>query len=77
MATVDNSFVFLTGCLLWMPLEFPTMSGPHKKNVLFGPMGSAGYGFAMKWAPPLRSGFHQGNFPAVQGGTLGDSFVIG
>src|SRR5207342_1177467 len=35
IAAVDNSFVFLTGFLLWMPLEFPTMSGPHKKNVLF------------------------------------------
>src|SRR4026209_964720 len=23
IATVDNSLVFLTGCLLWMPLEIP------------------------------------------------------
>src|SRR6476646_994831 len=35
MAAVDNSFVFLTGCLLWMPLETPTKSGPGWRNVLF------------------------------------------
>jgi hypothetical protein len=77
IATVDNSFVFLTGCLLWMPLEIPDDVGTSRKKRFVRLAGSETYGFAMKAPRHCVPGSTKAPFLLGQGGSLGDSFFVG